>query len=89
MHLCSSAVCVFIPSIDRTATRSLFLRLRACARARAHARLRARAISVRTGPCMRAWEAGFESEALPPAQVGAAEAPEPRSRSLANVRRNV
>lgn len=83
VHLCSSAVCVFIPSMDRTATRSLFLRLRACARARAHT------ISVRTGPCMRAWEAGFESEALPPAQVGAAEAPEPRSRSLANVRRNV
>lgn len=67
----------------------LFLRLRACLCARACACVRVRAISVRPGSCMCAWEAGFESEALPPAQVGLVEAPEPRSRSLANVRRNV
>lgn len=56
---------------------------------RVYVRVRVRAISVCTGSCMCAWEAGFESEALPPTQVGVVEAPELRSRSFANVRRNV
>lgn len=34
-------------------------------------------ISVCTSSCMCVWEAGFESQALPPTQVGLVEAPEP------------
>lgn len=42
-----------------------------------------------TVSCMCVWEAGFESVALPPTQVGVVEAPEPRLHLFANVRRNV
>lgn len=49
VHLCSSAVCVFIPSIDRTATRSLSY---VCVHVRVHVRVPA-SVCV-PSPCVQA-----------------------------------
>lgn len=82
IHLSSSSVSVFIPSIDCTNTHFVFICLYVCVCV----------ISVRARSCMCVWEAGCESEALPPTQVGVVEAPEPRLQQtpmFADVCRNV